>query len=157
MSLFGLGLCTPRCKSKTDYIQRIFWNHSIKKWADITSPFILNDNIICFIAFVDVFSIKKYYQNIANNFRLSDPPPNSPPPDIDGRTFFSKRVSNIQIVQLFVGFSKPLKSSNTALWIMCVYFDVCVHETACCQKKSCFCPLNETEKHMNAIFTDKIM
>ena len=24
-----------------------FWNHSIKKWSDIISPFILDDNIIC--------------------------------------------------------------------------------------------------------------
>ena len=31
-----------------------FWNHSINIWSDITSPFILNDNIICFIAFLDV-------------------------------------------------------------------------------------------------------
>ena len=27
-----------------------FWNHSIKKWSGITSRFILNNNIICFIA-----------------------------------------------------------------------------------------------------------
>ena len=27
-----------------------FWNHSIKQRSDITSPFILNDDIICFIA-----------------------------------------------------------------------------------------------------------
>ena len=39
-----------------------FWNHSIKKWSDITYPFILNDNIICFIAFLDVFSTKNGYQ-----------------------------------------------------------------------------------------------
>ena len=33
-------------------------NHSIKKWSE-TSPFILNDNIICFIAFLSVFSTKE--------------------------------------------------------------------------------------------------
>ena len=42
------------------YVSReSFWNHGIKKWSDITSPFILNDIIICFIAFFDVFSTKK--------------------------------------------------------------------------------------------------
>ena len=36
-----------------------FWNQSITKWSDITSPFILNDNIICLI---DVFSTNNGYQ-----------------------------------------------------------------------------------------------
>ena len=35
-----------------------FWNHSINIWSDITSSFILNDNIICFIAFLDDFNTK---------------------------------------------------------------------------------------------------
>ena len=30
-----------------------FWNHSIKKWSDTTTPFISNDSIICFIAFLE--------------------------------------------------------------------------------------------------------
>ena len=29
-----------------------FWNNSIKKWSDVTSPLILNDNNICLIAFL---------------------------------------------------------------------------------------------------------
>ena len=41
-------------------MQRIFLNHSIKKWSDILN--ILNDNIICFIAFLDVFSTQNGYQ-----------------------------------------------------------------------------------------------
>ena len=44
---------------KTDCIQRIFLNHSIKKWSDITLSFILNDNNICFIAFLDVLVQKR--------------------------------------------------------------------------------------------------
>ena len=35
-----------------------FWNHSIKKWSNITSSYILNDSIIYFIAFLGVFSTK---------------------------------------------------------------------------------------------------
>ena len=37
-----------------------FWNHSIKKWSDITFPFILDYNIISFISFLDIFSTKKW-------------------------------------------------------------------------------------------------
>ena len=104
-----------------------------------------------------MFSVQKnYYQNIANNFRLSDPssqlPSPPPPPDIDGRTFFSKRVSDIQIVHLFEGFSKPLSIREVikycfvdfvrTFWCLCTW-------NRLLPKKCCFCPLNETEKHMN--------
>ena len=55
LGLFGLGLWTPYVSFKTDCIQRkSFWNHNIKKWSDITSPLIVNDNIIGFIAFLEV-------------------------------------------------------------------------------------------------------
>ena len=48
-----------------------FWNHSIKKWS--CSPFIISDdNIICFIAFLDVFSTKIW---LAKKFRTTGPPP----------------------------------------------------------------------------------
>ena len=50
-----------------------FWNHSIKKWSDIKSPFIFNYNIICFIAILDVFGTKKNYQKCTKN--LGIPPP----------------------------------------------------------------------------------
>ena len=51
-----------------------FWNPSIKKWSDITPPIILNDNIICFIAFLDVFSKKNGYQTNTKNLEILDPP-----------------------------------------------------------------------------------
>ena len=64
---------------KTDCIQRIFLNHSIKKWSDITLSFILNDNNICFIAFLDVcntnFVLQKMVTKKTQNFRSPGPPP----------------------------------------------------------------------------------
>ena len=38
-------------------------NHSIKRWSDITSIFISNNNIICFIAILDLFSAKNGFEN----------------------------------------------------------------------------------------------
>ena len=56
-----------------------FWNHSIKKWSDITSPYISNDNIICFIAFLDVFLVQNGYQKHTKKLGIPDPPnPQSP-------------------------------------------------------------------------------
>ena len=43
-----------------DISRESFWNHSIKKWSDIISFFILNDNIKCFVTFLDIFSTKKW-------------------------------------------------------------------------------------------------
>ena len=58
----SLGNPDPTLKVPKPTISReSFWNHSIKKWSDITSPFILNDNIICFIALLDVFSTNNSY------------------------------------------------------------------------------------------------
>ena len=44
---------------------------SIKKWSHITSPFILNDTIICFMAFLDVFSTKNGYQKNTKKLGLN--------------------------------------------------------------------------------------
>ena len=49
---------TPLKVLKPTVSRESFWNHSIRKWSDIISPFILNDNIMCFIAFLIVFSTK---------------------------------------------------------------------------------------------------
>ena len=49
-------------------------NHSIKKWS-VTSPFILNDNIICFIGFLDVLVQKMVTKKNINNLGLPDLPP----------------------------------------------------------------------------------
>ena len=49
------------------------WNHSIKKWSDKTSPFILNDSTIFFIAFADVYITKNGYQK-QKKIRTSGPP-----------------------------------------------------------------------------------
>ena len=38
-------------KHYPESFQQSFWNHSIKKWSDMTSTV-----VICFIAFLDVFS-----------------------------------------------------------------------------------------------------
>ena len=54
--------------------ENLFWNHSIKKWSDITSLSILNDNII---AFLDFFSTKNGYQNYTTNLGIPDRPPYS--------------------------------------------------------------------------------
>ena len=35
--------------ARSSIVRESFWKHSIKKWSDTTSPFILNDNIICFM------------------------------------------------------------------------------------------------------------
>ena len=51
---YNLGLSPVLKVLKQTVSRESFWNHSIKKWSDITSPFILNDNIICIIAFLDV-------------------------------------------------------------------------------------------------------
>ena len=51
-----------------------FWNHSIEKWSDITSPLILNDSITCFIAFLNVFSTKNGYQKKHKKLGLPPPP-----------------------------------------------------------------------------------
>ena len=51
--------------------ENLFWNHSIKKWSDITSLSILNDNIM---SFLDVFSTKKWLLN-RHKFRNPRPPP----------------------------------------------------------------------------------
>ena len=48
-------------------------NHSIKKWS-VTSPFILNDNIICFIGFLDVLVQKMVTKKNINNLGLPDLP-----------------------------------------------------------------------------------
>ena len=53
-----------------------FWSQSIKKWSDITSLLILNDNITCFMAFLDIFSTKNGYQK---NKKLGLPNPAPPP------------------------------------------------------------------------------
>ena len=50
-----------------------FQNHSIKKWSDISSPFILNDNIKYFIAFLDVSSTKHGYQKNTKKIRTPGP------------------------------------------------------------------------------------
>ena len=60
---------------KPTVFRESFWNHSIKKWSDIISPFILNDNIICFIAFLDVFSTKNGFQKNTKKSGLPDPLP----------------------------------------------------------------------------------
>ena len=52
-----------------------FWNHSIKKLSDITTPFILNDDIICIIAFLDVFCTEKSCQNKHKIVWNPGPPP----------------------------------------------------------------------------------
>ena len=44
-------------------LQRQQSNHSIKRWSDITSFFISNNNIICFIAILDLFSAKNGFEN----------------------------------------------------------------------------------------------
>ena len=49
-------------------------NHSIKKWS-VTSPFILNDNIICFISFLDVLVQKMVTKKKHKQFRAPGPPP----------------------------------------------------------------------------------
>ena len=49
-----------------------FWNHSIKKWPDIASPFILDNNIKGFIAFW-MFLVQKWLQK-TQKFRTPDPP-----------------------------------------------------------------------------------
>ena len=41
----------------------------------MSSPFILNDNIICFIAFLDVFSTKNDYQKTQKKLESRTPPP----------------------------------------------------------------------------------
>ena len=72
----GLGLWTPAVTPKPTVSRESFWNHSMKKWSDMSSLFILNDNIICFIAFLDVFSTKNGYQK--HTHKKSDsriPPP----------------------------------------------------------------------------------
>ena len=51
-----------------------FWNHSIKKWSGMTPPFILNGNIICCTAFLDVFSTKKMVTKKTRKFRNPGPP-----------------------------------------------------------------------------------
>ena len=48
-------------------------NHSIKKWS-VTSPFILNDNIICFISFLDVL-VQKMVTEKQEKFRTPGPLP----------------------------------------------------------------------------------
>ena len=50
-----------------------FWKHSIKKWWDTTSAFILNDNIICFIAFW-IFLVQKMVTKKTQKIGLPDPP-----------------------------------------------------------------------------------
>ena len=55
--------------------RKSFWNHSTKKWSDITTLFILNDNIICFIAFLDVFSTKNGCNQKTQNQDSRTPPP----------------------------------------------------------------------------------
>ena len=62
-----------------------FWNQSIKKWSDITSAINLNDNIICFIAFLDVFITNKWLPKKHKKLGLPEP---RPPP------FFQDRVLN---------------------------------------------------------------
>ena len=52
-----------------------FWNHSIKKWSDLTSPFILNGNIICFIAFLDVLVQKMVTKK---HIKIRNPGPHRP-------------------------------------------------------------------------------
>ena len=49
---------------KTGHIQlsAFFWNLSTNIWSDKTPPFILNDNVTCFIPFLDVFITKNGYQ-----------------------------------------------------------------------------------------------
>ena len=49
-------------------------NHSIKKWSE-TSPFILNDNIICFISFLDVLVQKMVTKKTQKNQDPRPPPP----------------------------------------------------------------------------------
>ena len=51
-----------------------FWNHSIKKWPDIASPFILDNNIKGFIAFW-MFLVQKWLPNEHKKFRNPRPPP----------------------------------------------------------------------------------
>ena len=48
-------------------------NHCIKKWS-VTSPFILNDNIICFIAFLDVL-VQKMVSKKHKKVRTPGPTP----------------------------------------------------------------------------------
>ena len=73
---FYLGLPDPPLKVLKPTVSReSFWNQSIKKWSDITSPFILNDNIICFIVCLDVFSAKNGYQKNTKKIRTPGPPP----------------------------------------------------------------------------------
>ena len=47
-----------------------FWNYCIKKWSYKTCPFILNDNIIRLIAFLNVFGTKNGYQKTQKNIGL---------------------------------------------------------------------------------------
>ena len=50
---YNLGL-SPVLKVLKQTVSRESWNHSLNKWSDIISPFILNDNIICFMAFLPI-------------------------------------------------------------------------------------------------------
>ena len=70
----SLGNPDPTLKVPKPTISReSFWNHSIKDWPDITSPFILSDNITCFIAFLDVLVEKSAYFHIFTSLGLLTP------------------------------------------------------------------------------------
>ena len=76
---FYLGSPDPPLKVlkvlKLTVSRESFWNHSIKKWSDTTSSFILNDNSICFIAFLGVFSTKMINQKKNTKNRNPGRPP----------------------------------------------------------------------------------
>ena len=63
----GYDLFPWKCEKKRENL------FGIIAWSAITSSLILNDNIICFIAFLDVFTTKNIYQKNTKN--LGPPPP----------------------------------------------------------------------------------
>ena len=71
---FYLGTLLPLKVLKPTVSRESFWNHSIKKWSDIASPFILNDNIICSISLFDVLVQKMVTKN-HKKFRTPSPLP----------------------------------------------------------------------------------